>query len=56
MYLLKKKNSNQDFSGSGLIYSNNERDVYMNNKGINVPASSPNASSYLHSWHAIKII
>ncbi|HBG2098820.1 hypothetical protein KWL62_017825 [Clostridioides difficile] len=52
----KEKNSNQDFSGSGLIYSNNERDVYMNNKGINVPASSPNASSYLHSWHAIKFI
>ncbi|MDN9571804.1 hypothetical protein KLL42_02785 [Clostridioides difficile] len=52
----KEKNSNQDFSGSGIIYSNNERDVYMNNKGINVPASSPNASSYLHSWHAIKFI
>ncbi|WP_131006362.1 hypothetical protein [Clostridioides difficile] len=52
----KEKNSNQDFSGSGLIYSNNERDVYINNKGINVPASSPNVSSYLHSWHAIKFI
>ncbi|WP_332869991.1 glycine rich domain-containing protein [Clostridioides difficile] len=52
----KEKNSNQDFSGSGIIYSNNERDVYMNNKGINVPASSPNVSSYLHSWHAIKFI
>ncbi|EMJ5513397.1 glycine rich domain-containing protein [Clostridioides difficile] len=52
----KEKNSNQDFSGSGIIYSNNERDVYMNNKGINVPASSPNTSSYLHSWHAIKFI
>ncbi|MCA0581225.1 hypothetical protein KWK63_019280, partial [Clostridioides difficile] len=38
----KEKNSNQDFSGSGIIYSNNERDVYINNKGINVPASSPN--------------
>ncbi|HEF0302425.1 TPA: hypothetical protein R9P90_003690, partial [Clostridioides difficile] len=50
----KEKNSNQDFSGSGIIYSNNERDVYINNKGINVPASSPNVSSYLHSWHAIK--
>ncbi|HBG2490734.1 TPA: hypothetical protein KPK72_003564, partial [Clostridioides difficile] len=37
----KEKNSNQDFSGSGIIYSNNERDVYINNKGINVPASSP---------------
>ncbi|MDB3639831.1 hypothetical protein C4256_06425, partial [Clostridioides difficile] len=48
----KEKNSNQDFSGSGIIYSNNERDVYINNKGINVPASSPNVSSYLHSWHA----
>ncbi|HHO0207443.1 TPA: glycine rich domain-containing protein, partial [Clostridioides difficile] len=46
----KEKNSNQDFSGSGIIYSNNERDVYINNKGINVPASSPNVSSYLHSW------
>ncbi|HBE9592617.1 TPA: hypothetical protein KNN67_003696 [Clostridioides difficile] len=52
----KEKNSNQDFSGSGIIYSNNERDVYINNKGINVPASSPNASDYLHSWHAIKFI
>ncbi|EGT4004801.1 glycine rich domain-containing protein [Clostridioides difficile] len=52
----KEKNSNQDFSGSGIIYSNNERDVYINNKGINVPASSPNVSSYLHSWHAIKFI
>ncbi|CZR83246.1 hypothetical protein CDFC105_43960 [Clostridioides difficile] len=52
----KEKNSNQDFSGSGLIYSNNERDVYINNKGINVPASSPDVSSYLHSWHAIKFI
>ncbi|MCC0634245.1 hypothetical protein KGF48_17590 [Clostridioides sp. ZZV15-6388] len=52
----KEKNSNQDFSGSGLIYSNNERDVYINNKGINVPASSPNVSSYLHSWYAIKFI
>ncbi|HBF9425123.1 TPA: hypothetical protein KQC85_002158, partial [Clostridioides difficile] len=52
----KEKNSNQDFSGSGIIYSNNERDVYINNKGINVPASSPNISSYLHSWHAIKFI
>ncbi|HGT0129334.1 TPA: glycine rich domain-containing protein [Clostridioides difficile] len=52
----KEKNSNQDFSGSGLIYSNNERDVYINNKDINVPASSPNVSSYLHSWHAIKFI
>ncbi|PBH55327.1 glycine rich domain-containing protein, partial [Clostridioides difficile] len=40
----KEKNSNQDFSGSGIIYSNNERDVYINNKGINVPASSPNVS------------
>ncbi|HEK4806768.1 TPA: hypothetical protein SOL06_003784 [Clostridioides difficile] len=52
----KEKKSNQDFSGSGIIYSNNERDVYINNKGINVPASSPNASDYLHSWHAIKFI
>ncbi|MDI2797202.1 glycine rich domain-containing protein [Clostridioides difficile] len=52
----KEKNSNQDFSGSGIIYSNNERDVYINNKGINVPASSPNVSSYLHSWHAIKFV
>ncbi|HBF2217353.1 TPA: hypothetical protein KN039_001427 [Clostridioides difficile] len=52
----KEKNSNQDFSGSGIIYSNNERDVYINNKGINVPASSSNVSSYLHSWHAIKFI
>ncbi|HBG1564153.1 TPA: hypothetical protein KPH31_003742 [Clostridioides difficile] len=52
----KEKNSNQDFSGNGIIYSNNERDVYINNKGINVPASSPNVSSYLHSWHAIKFI
>ncbi|HAT4870998.1 hypothetical protein KLN27_14670 [Clostridioides difficile] len=52
----KEKNSNQDFSGSGIIYSNNECDVYINNKGINVPASSPNVSSYLHSWHAIKFI
>ncbi|VIH08250.1 Uncharacterised protein [Clostridioides difficile] len=52
----KEKKSNQDFSGSGIIYSNNERDVYINNKGINVPASSPNVSSYLHSWHAIKFI
>ncbi|EGT2205232.1 hypothetical protein [Clostridioides difficile] len=52
----KEKNSNQDFSGSGIIYSNNERDAYINNKGINVPASSPNVSSYLHSWHAIKFI
>ncbi|MBH7984128.1 hypothetical protein I6A78_17165 [Clostridioides difficile] len=52
----KEKNFNQDFSGSGIIYSNNERDVYINNKGINVPASSPNVSSYLHSWHAIKFI
>ncbi|HID8440931.1 TPA: glycine rich domain-containing protein [Clostridioides difficile] len=52
----KEKNSNQDFSGSGIIYSNNERDVYINNKGINVPTSSPNVSSYLHSWHAIKFI
>ncbi|HID1251488.1 TPA: glycine rich domain-containing protein, partial [Clostridioides difficile] len=25
----KEKNSNQDFSGSGIIYSNNERDVYI---------------------------
>ncbi|HBF6471663.1 TPA: hypothetical protein KOS98_003475 [Clostridioides difficile] len=52
----KEKNSNQDFSGSGIIYSNNERDVYINNKGINVPASSPNVSSYLHSWYAIKFV
>ncbi|HBG7056022.1 TPA: hypothetical protein KQ981_002921 [Clostridioides difficile] len=52
----KEKNSNQDFSGNGIIYSNNERDVYINNKGINVPASNPNVSSYLHSWHAIKFI
>ncbi|MFQ4259500.1 UNVERIFIED_CONTAM: hypothetical protein C4Z64_18500 [Clostridioides difficile] len=52
----KEKNSNQDFSGSGIIYSNNERDAYINNEGINVPASSPNVSSYLHSWHAIKFI
>ncbi|HBF2871045.1 TPA: hypothetical protein KN242_002671 [Clostridioides difficile] len=52
----KEENSNQDFSGSGIIYSNNERDVYINNKGINVPASSPNVSSYLHSWYAIKFV
>ncbi|MGO0884238.1 glycine rich domain-containing protein [Clostridioides difficile] len=52
----KEKNSNQDFGCQGQFYSNNERDVYMNNKGINVPASSPNATSYLHSWYAIKFI
>ncbi|NMS91912.1 hypothetical protein HGQ85_18485 [Clostridioides difficile] len=52
----KEEYSNQDFSGRGIIYSNNERDVYINNKGINVPASSPNVPSYLHSWYAIKFI
>ncbi|HGT0264885.1 TPA: hypothetical protein ACMVOT_000775 [Clostridioides difficile] len=52
----KEKTANRDFGCQGQIYLNNERDVYINNKGINVPASSPNASSYLHSWHAIKFI
>ncbi|MCC0638555.1 hypothetical protein, partial [Clostridioides sp. ES-S-0001-02] len=52
----KEKTANRDFSCQGQIYSNNERDVYINNKGINVPASSPNVPSYLHSWHAIKFI
>ncbi|MCC0634200.1 hypothetical protein KGF48_17365 [Clostridioides sp. ZZV15-6388] len=51
----KEKLDNVDFRAAGIVCTNNERDVYINQNGVCIPASN-NYFNLHYRWHAIKFI
>lgn len=55
-FLSRGKMDDEDFYCHAGFYINNEQDAYINNNGINMPASRASLSTYGFSWYAIKFI
>ncbi|MCC0736184.1 hypothetical protein KGF36_16210 [Clostridioides sp. ZZV14-6009] len=56
LLLTRGKMDDRDFNCTAGFYINNEQDAYINNNGINIPASRTSLSTYGFSWYAIKFI
>ncbi|MBH7955084.1 hypothetical protein I6A67_18105 [Clostridioides difficile] len=56
LLLTRGKMDDRDFNCTAGFYINNEQDAYINNNGINIPASRASLSTYGFSWYAIKFI